>query len=128
MGFSSPDYALSALTFIIDGGGAVIAVGQKGHLVCPYNGDIQSAELEADQSGDIVIDIWKDVYGNYPPTDADSITAAAPPTISGALKAKDTTLTGWTTQVFKDDILAFNVDSCAAITRVTLTLHIKRSP
>ncbi len=126
MGYGSPGYDLAALTFIIDGGGAAIEAGQKGHLVCPFSGAIQSAELEADLSGDIVIDIWKDAYGNYPPTDADSITAAAPPTISGAQKAKDATLTGWTTQVAKDDILAFNVDSCVTITRVTLTLHIKR--
>ncbi len=126
MGYGSPGFDLTALVFIIDGGGSVIEVGQKGHLVCPFSGAIQSVELEADQSGSIVIDIWKDIYSNYPPTDADSITASAPPTISSAQKAKDSTLTGWTTQVAKDDILAFNVDSCTTITRVTITIHVKR--
>lgn len=126
MGYGSPGFDLTALVFIIDGGGSVIEAGQKGHLVCPFNGTIQSVELEADQSGSIVIDIWKDIYSNYPPTDADSITASAPPTISSAQKAKDSTLTGWTKQINKGDCLAFNVDSCTTITRVTITIHVKR--
>jgi len=76
----------------------------------------------ADQSGSIVVDIWKDTYANFPPADADSITAAAPPTISSAQKAQDSTLTGWTTAVAAGDILAFNVDSVATVTRVTLSI------
>lgn len=126
MGYGPPGFDLTALTFIIDGGGSAIVPGEKGHLVCPFDGTIQSVELEADQSGSIVIDIWKDTYANFPPTDADSITAAAPPTIAAARKSKDTTLTGWTTQITKGDCLAFNVDSCATITRVTITIHVKR--
>ncbi|GAI52053.1 unnamed protein product, partial [marine sediment metagenome] len=81
-----------------------------------------------DISGSIVIDIWKDTYANFPPTDADSITASAPPTISTAQKSQDATLIGWTKTINAGDILAFNVDSCATITRVTLALKIKKVP
>lgn len=81
----------------------------------------------ADQSGSIVVDIWKDTYANFPPDNADSITAAAPPTISGAQKSQDATLTGWTTAIAAGDILAFNVDSCATITRVTISLKVEKS-
>ena len=35
--------------------------------------------------------------------------------------------TGWVTAVHKGDVLAFNVDSCATITRATLTLYIRKS-
>ncbi len=126
MGYGSPGFDLTALTFIIDGAGSAIEIGQKGHLIAPYSGIISSVELEADQSGSIVIDIWKDIYTNFPPTDGDSITAAAPPTITGAQKSKDTTLTGWTKEINKGDCLAFNVDSCTDITRVTVTIHVKR--
>jgi len=81
----------------------------------------------ADQSGSIVIDIWKDTYDNFPPTDADSITASAPPTLSSAQKSTDTTLTGWTTTFAAGDLLAFNVDSVTDIERATLSLKIRRT-
>ena len=110
------------LTFIIDGGGSAITTGQKGHLEIPFACTITQATLLADQSGSIVIDIWKDTYANFPPIDADSITASAPPTLSSAQKSQDSTLTGWTTAIAAGDILAFNVDSVATVERVTLSL------
>ena len=117
---------LSAIVFIIDGGGSAITTGQKGHLEIPFKCEIQRVTLLADQSGSIVIDIWKDTYVNFPPTDADSITSATPPTISAAQKSQDATLTGWTKTINAGDILAFNVDSCATITRVVLILKIQK--
>jgi len=114
-----------AVIFIIDGGGSAITTGEKGHIRIPFKCEIQKATLLADQSGSIVIDIWKDTYANFPPTDADSITASAPPTLDGAQKSEDATLTGWTKTINADDILAFNVDSAATITRIALILNIK---
>jgi hypothetical protein len=115
------------ITFVIDGGGSAITTGQKGHLEIPFACTITRVTLLADQSGSIVIDIWKDTYANFPPTDADSITASAPPTISSAQKSQDSTLTGWTTAIAAGDILAFNVDSCSTITRVTISLKVGKS-
>jgi len=80
----------------------------------------------ADQSGSIVVDIWKDTYANFPPTDADTITASAPPTISSAQKSQDAILTGWTKAISAGNILAFNVDSCTTITRVTISLKVNK--
>jgi len=117
----------ASLTFIIDGGGSAITTGQKGHLEIPFACTIQRATMLADQSGSIVVDIWKDTYANFPPTNADSITASAPPTISSAQKSQDSTLTGWTKSISSGAILAFNVDSCATITRVTISLKVERS-
>jgi len=85
------------------------------------------ATLLADQTGSIVIDIWKDTYANFPPTDGDSITASAPPTITTALKSQDSTLTGWTTTIAANSILRINVDSCTTITRATLFLNVTRT-
>lgn len=116
-----------ALPFIIDGGGSAITTGVKGFIEIPYAGTIQSVRLLADQSSSIVVDLWKDTYANYPPTVADTITASAKPTISSATKAEDTTLTGWTTSVSAGDILGVNVDSATTVTRVTLSLVIRRS-
>ena len=108
----------------IDGGGSVLTTGVKGYRSIPVTGTIVSARLLADQSGNLVMDIWKDTYANYPPTVADTITAAAKPTLAGADKDEDTTLTGWTTSVTAGDVLGFNIDSVTTITRITLELEI----
>jgi len=113
--------------FVIDGGGAAITTGIKGDLKIDFACTIKKATILGDQSGSIVIDIWKDTYANFPPTDADSITASAPPTISGAVKSEDSTLTGWTVAVAAGSILRFNVDSCTTIERVTIILEVERT-
>lgn len=109
---------------VIDGGGSTITTGVKGYVSVPVAGTITAVRMLADQSGSIVVDIWKDTYANYPPVDADSITAAAVPTISSATKSEDTTLTGWTTSITAGDILGFNVDSVTTIQRLTLQLTV----
>jgi hypothetical protein len=114
-----------SISLIIDGGSAVITTGLKGYLEIPFACTIQAVTLLADQTGSIVIDIWKDTYVNYPPVVGDTITAAAKPTITTAIKSQDTTLTGWTTAITAGDILAFNVNSAAVVTKVTLSLKIQ---
>lgn len=115
------------IPFIIDGAGAAIATGVKGDIG-PFNfaGEIVAVAVLADQSGSIVIDLWKDSYANFPPVVGNTITASAKPTISAATKSKDTTLTGWTKAIAVDDIIRVNVDSATTITRVTLALHVKK--
>jgi hypothetical protein len=115
-----------AVTFVIDGGEGAIDVGQHGHLVIPFPCTLVSAYIVADQTGSIIVDVWKDVYANFPPTDADSITASAPLTISSGVKALDSVLTGWTLAIAAGDVLAFNVDSCALIRRVTICLVVEK--
>ncbi len=113
-----------AIEFVIDGGGSAITTGVKGYLEIPFACTINRVTLLADQSGSIVVDVWKDTYANYPPVDADSITASAVPAISGATKDQDSTLTGWTTAISAGDILGFNVDSIATCQRVTISLKV----
>jgi hypothetical protein len=118
---------VATLTFVIDGGGAAIATGIKGDLEVPFACTINRVTLLADQSGSIVVDIWKDSYANFPPTGADSITASAKPTISSATKSQDATLTGWTTSIAAGDVLRFNVDSAASIARCTVSLKVTKN-
>ncbi len=119
-----PANTVSSIAFIIDGGGSAITIGEKGHLEIPFTCTIQQVTLLADQAGSIVVDIWKDTYANFPPTVADSICASAKPTISAAQKSQDSTLTGWTKTISAGDILAFNVDSVATVTRVVVNLRV----
>lgn len=111
------------INFVIDGGGSAITTGIKGDIELPFAGTITSVRLLADQSGSIAVDIWKDTYANFPPTDADSITASAVPTITTATKSEDTTLTAWTTTFSAGDILRINVDSATTVQRVTLSIR-----
>lgn len=117
----------AVIAFVIDGGGSAITSGTKGFVEVPFACVITAGRLLADQSGSIIVDVWKDTYANYPPTDADSITSAAPLTISAATKSEDSTLTGWTTSIAAGDILAFNVDSATSLTRVTVSLTVRRT-
>ena len=117
----------SGIFFLIDGGGSVITTGLKGDIRIPFGCTIDAVTLLADQSGSIVIDIWKDTYANYPPLVGDSITASAKPTITTALKSTDATLTGWTKTITKDESLRINVDSVTTIERVALMLNVTKT-
>ena len=117
----------AAAIWVIDSGILAMTTGIKGDIYVPFDCEIVEATLLADQMGDIVIDVWSDAYGNYPPTDADSITASAPMTISNSDKSQDATLTGWDTTIVAGTTLRFNVDSVTDIQRVVITLTLEKS-
>lgn len=122
---------VAGLNFTIDGGGAVIATGQKGTIVVDFACTIQQVTTLADQNGSIVIELQRVTFSAYsPPTHpatADKISGATPPTLSSATKAQDSTLTGWTLSLAAGDILGYNVTSCTAITRANVALKVLRS-
>jgi hypothetical protein len=117
-----------SINFVIDGGGSAITTGIKGDLQVDFACTISSWTLLADQSGSIVVDIWRDTLGNFPPTDADAMPGAGKePTITTATNATDTTITDWTSDdITAGDILRINVDSCTTIQRCTLVLKVVR--
>ncbi|KKM92049.1 hypothetical protein LCGC14_1222370 [marine sediment metagenome] len=118
----------TAIEFIIDGSGSAITTGIKGDVRLPFAGTILSVALSASkESGSIVVDIWKDTYASFPPTDGDSITASAVPAISSDTDSQDSTLTGWTTSVSAGDVLAYYVDSVEGIHRVTVSAKCDRT-
>jgi hypothetical protein len=114
---------------VIDGGGSVITTGVKGYIQVPYACTVDAWRIFADVSGSIVIDVWKDTYANFPPTDADSMPGSGKePTLSSAQKAEDTNVTDWTTDdINAGDVIGFNVDSATTVKRVTLQLFVTRT-
>lgn len=120
------DDGTTALVLVKDGFGSVLSTGVLGDIQCPFAATITGVTMLADQSGSAVVDIWKDTYANFPPTDADTITASATPTISTATKMTDSTLSGWTTSISAGDVLRFNLDSVTSITRLSIILKVKR--
>jgi hypothetical protein len=76
-----------------------------------------------DQSGSITIDTWKDSYANFPPTVADTMWGTKP-NLSSAAKNQ---ATGLSIALAAGDIIRVTVDSATTVTRVTLSLTIKRT-
>lgn len=113
------------ITLVIDGGSSVITTGQKGYISLPVAGTLKKWRILSldGTTGSIVIDVWKDVYANFAPTVADTITAAAKPTLTTDVKAESSTLTGWTTAFSAGDIFGFNVDSVTSVKKVSLVLE-----
>lgn len=120
--------ALNDIEFVLYNNGSVLSTGMKAHLQVDQACTIVSATLLGDQSGSIVVDIFKCTYAAFdPPTHpavADKITSATPPTISAAKKSTDATLSGWTTAIAAGDILGLNINSISTFTRVTLILKV----
>jgi len=124
--------AVTGIEWVFDDGtGVALTTGIKGYLYIPFDCTISEATLLANESGSLVVDIFKTTYAGFdPPTtpaSGDKITASAPPTISGAKKATDATLTGWTLTVAAGSVLGFNVNSATTIKRATLALKVTRT-
>lgn len=107
----------------IDGGGSAITTGVKGDITIPFACTIDSWYITADQAGSIVIDVWKDAFANFPPTVADTIAGSEKPTLSAASSNSDTNLTSFTKSIASNDVIRFNVDSAATVTRVNLVFR-----
>lgn len=111
-----------------DGTNAIVAASEREQwLEINFACTIEGYSITADAVGSIVVDLWKDSYANYPPVVGDSITASAKPTLSAAIKATDSTLTGWTTSLARGDTLKAHVDSAGTVKAVTLTLFIVKT-
>lgn len=114
------------LPFALEGYGSAIGTGVRGHLYVPYPCFVVGVVLMADQAGDLVLDLWKGTVGTYPPVVGGSIVAAAKPTLSSAAVVSDTTLAGWSRTLAFGDILAYQVDAAATVTRVDVALLVSR--
>lgn len=109
----------------IDGGGSAITTGVKGSVVVPYDCYIDSWTIVSDVSGSIVVDVWKGTSPYTIPTSAaQSIAGSEKPTLSTQQINTDLNLTTWTTPLQVGDVLVFNVDSAATLTRATIQINV----
>jgi hypothetical protein len=116
------------VSFTIGDGVNQITTGYKGAIQIPFDCTITEVDIVSTSGalGSVIVDIWKDTIANYPPTDADSITSATPPTLITQAYAQDTTLSGWTVTINAGDYLAFNVDGRNIVTCVTISIMGKK--
>lgn len=117
---NSAAWEIGSIVFGVDGGGSVFTTGTKREIEVTFAGTITEAVLVADQTGTVVVDVKKASYAGYPTVA--SICGSAKPTLSGARKSIDTTLSGWTPTFNAGDIFEFTIDTVSTLTRATLTL------
>jgi len=128
---ATPQYGY--VRFTVGDGVSVITAGTTNFKPqIPYAGTITGWYVSETTSpnaiaGSIVIDVWKDTSGNYPPTVADTIAGTEKPTLSSAKLNSDLTLTTWTTSVSVGDCIGFTVVSNTDCKRVEVLLSILKS-
>lgn len=116
-----PLFASNALEIAVD-----VTPGAQFDLWVPYTCTYDGwALMGTDGPGDLVVDIWLDSVGSYPPTIADAITAEGKPTLAAA----EYNEFGVTSPVpmARGQTLRFNTDSSATITKATLALMTTRT-
>jgi hypothetical protein len=121
----------SSFSYEINGGDTDLTIGLKGHIQIPFSCEIVKAILTINQTGNCVVDIFKCTYAQYDggvthPVAGDKITGSAPLTISSNTKA-NSALTGWTTAIAAEDMLAFNVSSTANVRIATVLLTVRKT-
>ena len=104
-----------------DPGGAVLTTGVKFIVPIRFGIRVSGWTLCSDQTGSIVLDLWRATYPTVP-TVANTITGTEKPTIAASRVGQDLTLSSWTTDIPAGSLLAFNIDSCTSIKQGTLTL------
>lgn len=117
----------SSLNYVIDNGSTQITTGIKGFVEWPFNATILGWTILANEVGSIVVDIWKDTYGNFAPTISDSITGSEKPSISSGQKNQDLTLNSFQVNVLSGDIWAFVVESVSIIKKVTIAFRFNKT-
>lgn len=98
----------------------VIQSGSECRGVLPFDIELTEWSILAQQSGSISFYVYADA--SAPPTSGDSITASAPPLITGAQEGSNSALTGWTTTLAAGTRVVVGVTSCSGIKQCALNL------
>ena len=111
------------VNYVIDSGSLPMQLGDKGKLTIDVTGVIENIRVLADQTGDIVLDIGKASFADYPAFN--SITAGQRVHLTNSNKYFDDVLNNWTTTITAGDILRFDVISVNNIRRLLISLKLK---
>ena len=107
---------------MIDGDGAAITTGIKGHVVIDADYTVTGWTVITDQTGSITVDVNRATFTDFPTTS--SIAGTELPTVTSGRKAEDLSLSTWTTTLNARDILEFEVDSASTVELVTVALRL----
>lgn len=127
--------AIGGIDYVFDGGGSAITVSKFGDLIIPFGFEITGASivLDADSAaGSFIVDVRACSYALFEtsvhPVIGDSITAAAPLTVTTGTDKATSVLTGWTTTFDADTVLRFIVTTAnSAVTQATVCLEVEKA-
>ena len=111
------------VNYVIDSGSLPMQVGDKGSLTIDVTGVIENIRVLSDQTGDIVFDISKTTFADFP--NFNSITSGNRVQLVNTNKYFDDVLNNWTSTITTGDILRFDVISVNNIRRVLISLKLK---
>lgn len=111
------------INYVVDASPNVIGTGVKGQVTIDVTGTIESWTLVSDTPGNLVVDVKRTTYQNYP--SFSSITGTEKPTLSNQAKNKDDGLSTWNTILNSGDILRFEVESCDLIKQFMIAMKLK---
>src|SRR6266481_9746613 len=111
---------VAAIQLVIEGSGVVPSTGSWGFIRVPFDCTVSGWSLISDQTGSAVIDVQK--TGSLFPAGFASIAGSDKPTLASAQKNENLNVTGWSGQLHAGDILGFNLDSVATLTRLNLSV------
>ena len=115
--------ASGQVSFWMDGGQNLPALGDKNWIKMPYAGTFTGWYIDGDTTGSVVVTVKK---SSSFPTFID-ISGSEKPTLSSQQSNADTNLTTWTTAFSQGDYIRVSVDSISGLTKVLVTMYTKRS-
>ncbi len=111
------------INYVVDNGSTPMTPGDKGYLSIDVSGVIESWVLVSDKIGNIVLDIKKSTYSDYPNTV--SICGLSKPSLVTQTKNTDNLLVGWNKIINAGDILSYEVISASQISKFSISLKVK---
>jgi hypothetical protein len=115
----------SEIVFVIDGGGSTISTGLRGSLEVPFNCNVVSWTILADQNGTIRMNVFNETYSTWGSTlpRTNEISFGVPISITSSASKNNYTL-ATQASIAASNLLSYNVQSVSTITRVTVCLKV----
>jgi hypothetical protein len=108
-----------------DGGGSVLTTGDtQVYYTLPYDASIEGWYLTGYPSGSVGLDVW--AASGAIPTNSDSITASAKPSLSSETYKASKALNGWKLAHKAGTVFGFEVESASTLTKAVLTIKLQR--
>jgi hypothetical protein len=116
-----------AFEYGFDAGAGSLVAGQAMEWYAPFDCTLFCSTILTNAVGSIVFDVKTCSYAGYAAS-LTSIVASAPPTVSGARKAQDQNLAGWTLDVDAGNCIQASISSVSGLSRAVLALEARRRP
>jgi hypothetical protein len=121
------DLAQRSIRCTIDGGGGIISTGaKKAYITVPYDCSVTGWRVVCDPASNVTLDVWNDVFANFPPTDADSmISTGTKPATSSSTSGEDLTVDWADTTIAENSVIEVEVETNSAATWIALDILVE---